>query len=237
MSPAGNLSHVILLDALCDFRNRNLNTEDLCEGYEGLLVSTMFEKHVSGEKFTKVDFDLSLDDLERDGFITTGPYIPYENDPNSSLLIFGGHSRREYISLTENGYRMARSLTTTKVDRSLGNSVNISGGVFHNSPIGVGAEVNQTPVYSITASDDLDALRIELERLCKAALPEASTTPERLAAIGKLAEAQMAAEAGDGRKVEQSLSSIGQATRWLLSIAEKIGVGLAVAKLKSALDI
>jgi len=83
---------------------------------------------------------------------------------------------------------------------------------------------------------DLTKLAVEFASLRAAALPQASS-PEHFSAIGRLSEAQIGAEANDASKVQQALSSLGQAGRWLLSTSEKIGIGLATAALKTHLNL
>lgn len=76
---------------------------------------------------------------------------------------------------------------------------------------------------------DLAALAGELGRLQIALHAEANTS-DKLAHLTAVAQAKEAAEAGDGPGVLGYLAKTG---KWSLSIAEKIGVGLAVAMIKS----
>lgn len=80
---------------------------------------------------------------------------------------------------------------------------------------------------------DLNILAEELSRL-RPALKEAATTAEEDVAVGEVALAEVAAKQSNGPK---ALSHLKNAGRWTLGIAEKIGVGLATAAIKTAIDI
>jgi hypothetical protein len=56
-------------------------------------------------------------------------------------------SKREYVYLTEKGYRAAQKPAAKP--RSPLPSVHISGGTFHQSPIGIGSTVNQGATFNI----------------------------------------------------------------------------------------
>ncbi|WP_376967717.1 hypothetical protein ABNQ39_36405 (plasmid) [Azospirillum sp. A26] len=236
MTASGDLSEIILNDALSDFQKQNLGIADLERGYVGLQLKAIMEQYVLIGLHTQVEFELAIKELEVAKLIDTGPYVPYENDPGSSVLLFGGSSKREYIFLTEKGYKAASIARRPKIAPIAAHSVHISRGVFHQSPLGIGTNIRQDVNYTDLSITDFQRLASELSLLCSAVLPHA-TAPEHIAAIGRLAEAQMAAQANDAPKVQQALSSVGQAGKWLLSTAEKIGVGLAAAALKTHLGL
>ena len=73
---------------------------------------------------------------------------------------------------------------------------------------------------------DLEKLRLEMKR--------EAASPEEDEATGEIAGAQTAAKNGDGGKM---LEKLGKAGKWALSVAEKIGAGLAVAALKKAIGL
>jgi len=75
-------------------------------------------------------------------------------------------------------------------------------------------------------AQDLEKLRLEMKR--------EGTSPEQDVATGEVAGAQTAAKNGDGGKVLEKLAKAG---KWALSMAEKIGAGLAVAALKKAIGL
>lgn len=87
-----------------------------------------------------------------------------------------------------------------------------------------------TQAWAVQAANvDLPTLAIELTRL-QAALRAEATTGAELATVTAIVHAKEAAEAGNGPSV---LDHLAQAGKWALSVAEKIGVGLVVALIKS----
>jgi hypothetical protein len=76
----------------------------------------------------------------------TGPTVPHENPPDSSIFVIGIYSKREFVYLTEKGYKAAKKPVPKRP--SPAQTVHISGGNFHNSPIGVGKTVNQTMSFN-----------------------------------------------------------------------------------------
>lgn len=77
---------------------------------------------------------------------------------------------------------------------------------------------------------DLSALAAEFERLRRNLRAEGDTADHDLA-VGQIAAAESAAKEGDQAGVLAALKSTG---KWVLGVAEKIGVGLAVQAIKSA---
>ena len=86
---------------------------------------------------------------------------------------------------------------------------------------------------SLAGTVDLKELTSELQRLREAMEREAVDPAHRLA-IGAVAAAAESAARGEGPKVLEYLKAGG---RWTLSLAEKIGVGLATAAIKSSLGM
>lgn len=76
---------------------------------------------------------------------------------------------------------------------------------------------------------DLHALAAELGKL-QIALQADATTGEQMAHVAEITHAKEAAEKGDGPGV---LGHLAKAGKWTLSVAEKIGVGLVVAMIKT----
>ncbi len=74
-----------------------------------------------------------------------------------------------------------------------------------------------------TLSKELKILREELQKSAKNA--------EEFAEIGAVANAEIEALKGDGPK---ALSALAKAGKWALNVAEKIGVGVATAAIKTA---
>lgn len=80
---------------------------------------------------------------------------------------------------------------------------------------------------------DLGALAEELARL-RPALKSAANTAEEDVAVGEVALAEVAAKQKDGPKALVHLRNAG---RWALEVAEKVGVGVATAAIKTALGV
>jgi hypothetical protein len=104
--------------------------------------------------------------------------------------------------------------------------------------VGPGAQ-NFGQVWSqVGGNIPLDKLGPELGRLREAMKSEAmkseETKPEQDMAIGAVAAAQQAANNGSGPKALEYLKSAGE---WALQVAEKIGVGVATAAIKSSLGV
>ncbi|MDO8438870.1 MAG: hypothetical protein Q7S67_01335 [Telluria sp.] len=80
---------------------------------------------------------------------------------------------------------------------------------------------------------DLNLLGDELAKLRDELLTKAAE-PEHYVEMGAIASAELAAKKGDGKQVFEALSKAG---KWSLSVAEKIGIGVATAAIKSSLGI
>jgi hypothetical protein len=78
----------------------------------------------------------------------------------------------------------------------------------------------------------LSELAVELAKL-RAVLRDEPDSPDRDSAIGALADAEVAATKGDEPTTLKHLARVG---KWVVSIAEKIGVGVAIAALKTAFE-
>lgn len=79
---------------------------------------------------------------------------------------------------------------------------------------------------------DLRSLAHELETL-RTVMRNEATIPEHDIAIGEVAAAQTAAAQGDGAKALEYLKSAGQ---WAFDVSTKIGIGVAIAAIKTALS-
>ena len=144
MENVEELSHGIIQYLLTDFLGRSLSSEDLSDGYEGPKIAAMKE-HFGRKGAATVDFDLAMKDLEESGLIDTGPMVPFDNPPHSQVFVVGLWTKREFAYLTEKGYKTAQKRRTREKSRGSANvNVTISGGHFHQSPIGLGDHVNQS---------------------------------------------------------------------------------------------
>jgi len=98
----------ILGTLLADFTDRGLSAKELKSGYEGPKLEALATAVCNVADFTTVDFEIAFSDLEKDKLIKTGPMAMYDNDRNSSVIIIASYSKREYVYLTEAGYKEAR---------------------------------------------------------------------------------------------------------------------------------
>jgi hypothetical protein len=143
--PVTNLAPLAqqILGALrADFLEKNLSADDLREGYVGMSLPALVQQ-CCGNSTWQVDFDLTIKQLKDGHQVSTGPKVPYENRPGVITFIIALVSKREYTYLTEEGYRAAQqcSQIARPVSRP---TVHISGGTFHQSPIGIGHRVTQS---------------------------------------------------------------------------------------------
>jgi hypothetical protein len=148
-----DLAKHILADVLADFRARHLGSEALSEGYVGPSMAALEMQYCTEGSHSKVDFDLAMKQLEKDKLAETGPMVPYENTPGSQVVIVGIFNKRQFVYLTEKGYRAAQKPAAKP--RSPAQSVHISGGNFHQSPIGIGSTVNQAVNFNISNDSEV----------------------------------------------------------------------------------
>ena len=146
---------------LTEFRQQGLGAEDLRKGYKGMSPIELKNVCCAGGDISEVDFDLALEDLERDGLVETGPKEHIKNDPNSMMVMIGFFiSKREYAYLSEDGYKAA---TRAKPARLPGTQHIHFSGNFHQSPIGVGDHISQTVSIEAVTSDMFARLREEIQ--------------------------------------------------------------------------
>jgi hypothetical protein len=148
MNNVQELSQAILRALFNDFVSRALTADDLEDGYIGMDIPALKESFC-GRGASGVDFDLALEELEDAKLVDTGPSEPYDNPSGATVVVIGCFSKREYTYLTTKGYKAAQKLRSTKGPQPRGHNathlhVNISGGHFQQSPIGVGGKVAQS---------------------------------------------------------------------------------------------
>lgn len=104
--------------------------------------------------------------------------------------------------------------------------ISILGG---NTIIDNSNRTQQSPISDI----DLHTLAKELSQL-RHAMKDNSSAPEHDIAVGEVAAAEKAAKAGESSTVVEHLRKAGS---WSLDVANKIGVGVAIAAIKAALGL
>ncbi len=139
----GEPAKAILSVLLTEFREKGFGTGELRNTYRGLSPAALKSACVGG-RLSDVDFDLAMSELDEGDLVKTGPMTAYENPPGSDVVILALYSKNEYSYLTEEGYKAAARLGVTRPPRLPVPNVHISGGTFHQSPIGVGTQVSQT---------------------------------------------------------------------------------------------
>lgn len=170
MSTIDDLTKEILADVVADFQAKRLDSDALSEEYVGVSIPALYSKYCTGGgAYSNVDFDLALKQLEAKQYVKTGPMVPYENPPGSSILVIAIFSKREFVYLTEKGYTAAQKSTSSQ-PRTPVPAVHISGGTFHQSPIGIANALNQSVNFNI----DNDSEVIEyLSKLLSEQAPDA----------------------------------------------------------------
>lgn len=138
----------ILRNLFNDFRSRGLTSESLSDGYVGPDLDE-FKKNIGIEDNTSqraVTYDISLNDLEKAKLINFGPIVPYENDTNSSVVFVNAEvNKKEYIWLTEKGYKYYSENRGKKKKKSIPSMLNrqeikINDSIVLQSQIGTTAQ-------------------------------------------------------------------------------------------------
>jgi hypothetical protein len=186
MTSVEDLAKEILADVVSDFRSKNLGTEYLNKEYPGVSLVALEMKYCAEGSHSKVDFDLALKQLEESELIGTGPLEPYNNPPGSSVVVIGLFSKREFVYLTEKGYKAAQKPPASR--ESPVPHVRISGSTFHQSPVGIGNAVNQAVSFRVDNDSEV------IEYLCKLLVLQDPSSGEK----GKEGAAEMVKAAGTG---------------------------------------
>ena len=198
MSTVDDLAKQILADVVADFRAKNLGSQALNDGYVGAFIVPLEMKYCTDGGHSKVDFDLAIKQLEESKFVDTGPMVPYENTPGSQIVVIAIFSKREFVYLTEKGYKAAQK-STAKPGSSVPR-VNISGGTFHQSPIGIGSTVNQAVNFNI--SDDSEVIEYLAKLL---ALHDPSSGEDGKKAVVELVNTAKTGDLGRAKPIFQRL--------------------------------
>jgi hypothetical protein len=189
----------ILRDVREDFMSKNLSSKDLTQHYVGISIAALQSKYCEGAGHSQVDFDLALKELEGSALVKTGPVVPFDNPPGSSVFVIGLRSKREYAYLTEAGYRAAGE-TDNQTPRTSQPRVHISGGTFHQSQIGIGDQVTQTQKVDI--ENDAEVIERLAELLLTTGTPVGAPAK---AEIMRLVEVTRAANLNEARPIFQKL--------------------------------
>lgn len=143
----------ILGTLLADFSDRGLTAGDLKNGYEGPKIESLATAVCNASDINTVDFEVAFSDLEKSKMIKTGPMAMYDNDHSSGFIFIGSYSKREFVYLTEAGYKESRKVPNRpqRVQRIV-NNLTITGGHFSNTQLGQGEVVSQD--QNITTGSD-----------------------------------------------------------------------------------
>jgi hypothetical protein len=175
--PISDLALELLRTLKAEFIEQDRTAADLSDGYVGLNMQRLQASALSSGIISRVDYDLAIKELEDRKLVGTGPMEMYDNPPNSGVFIFASFSKREYIYLKEEGYRMAGDQTRNRSAPSKQN-VHISGGNFYQSPIGVGGQVSQQINFDV--SNEADSARYLEELLEQAGITVEEPTKTEL---------------------------------------------------------
>lgn len=191
----------ILGTLLADFTDRGLTAQDLKSGYEGPKIEALATAVCGVADFTSVDFEVAFGDLEKAKMIKTGPMAMYDNDSNSSVIIIASYSKREYVYLTEAGYKESRKVPNRpqKVQRIV-NNLTITGGQFNHTQLGQGEVVTQS--LNIASASDSEIVAKLISILEAQGMSVDSTQRADLAAV------VTAANEGDGKEAKSLLYKV-----------------------------
>lgn len=192
----------ILATLLVDFTDRNLTADDLKKRYIGPQIVAVATAVCNIDDITKVDFDVAFRELEKNKLILTGPMEMYKNRPGSRFIAIGSYSKREYVYLTEEGYKAARRAPNRpeRVNRVI-NNVHISGGQFSNLQLAAGENVKQS--MSVTNSETDYEIISKLISILEEQGQVVSDTQR-----SEITAAVAAANEGDGKQAKSLLEKV-----------------------------
>lgn len=153
MSTVDDLARELLAEIAADFLEKKLGSDALSKEYIGPSINALEARYCASGTYSRIDFDLALKQLEENKYVKTGPMVPYENTPGSSLFIMAIFSKRDFVYLTEKGYKAAQKSPSKPTVPSP--TVHISGGNFHQSPIGIGSTVNQSVSFNLDSDSEV----------------------------------------------------------------------------------
>ncbi|MEE9689453.1 hypothetical protein V4833_17145 [Enterobacter sp. HK169] len=191
----------ILGTLLADFTDRGLTAQELKNGYEGPNIEALATAVCSVDDFTSVDFEVAFGDLEQAKMVSTGPMVAFDNDRNSSVIIIGSYSKREFVYLTEAGYKESRKVPNKpqRIQRIV-NNLTITGGQFTNSQLSQGEKVSQSINITNTSDSEIVAKLISI-------LEEQGLSVDT-SLRADITAAVVAANEGDGKEAKLLLSKV-----------------------------
>lgn len=217
----------ILGTLLADFSDRNLTANELKKGYEGPKIESLATAVCNIEDITTVDFEVAFSDLEKSKMVKTGPmYVP-DSKQFGGMVFIGALSKREFVYLTENGYKEARKAPNRpqRVQRIV-NNLTITGGNFSNMQLAQGESVKQE--FNVTESSDSEIVSKLIEILEAQGL---QATAENRADI-----TAAVAEANNGNAgAAKGLLSKAFGTSW--EFAQKVAVPVIAELVKKSLGM
>ncbi|MGU3468831.1 hypothetical protein ACLBXO_28705 [Methylobacterium sp. C33D] len=132
-----------------EFISSHRSAADLANTYEGPSLTEVENEVISNLGISKVDYDLALKNLEDNGLVKTGPMQMYDNPPNTGFVIVAIISKRQFLHLTEAGYRASSTIKSAAPRPRPQTVVTITGSTFHQSPVGVGQTVTQSLNFDV----------------------------------------------------------------------------------------
>jgi hypothetical protein len=148
---------------------------------------------------------------------------PNEQPP---LIITAGPSAIVQINSELAGHAITGSGEIVMRDSYSAGQAGIQGPNASGNTVNFGQQWSQNAFDSNILSDELAILRAQMRKT--------ASTLEQDAAVGAVANAEIAVRQGNGPKALEYLASTGS---WALDMAGKIGVGVATAALKAALGV
>ena len=186
-APLKGLPADVLRYLLQEFETNGRGSDELQSGYVGPRMDAMLSEFALDDAFSRVDYDLAIKELEELSLIKTGPIKMYDNPPDSGVFIFASFSARDYLYLTEEGYRESRKTPPVpRLSSRPTQTVHFSGN-FYQSPVGVGGVVSQQINFDV--SNENDAVSYLTELLSKAGLPVEAVTKTELGNLVSAANA------------------------------------------------
>ncbi|WP_338505155.1 hypothetical protein VRC35_11250 [Erwinia aphidicola] len=200
-------SKQILATLLAEFTDNERTSAELKKAYVGPSPESLATAVCNADDITKVDFEVAFSDLERKRFIKTGPMAMVDNPPGGGIIFIGMYSKKEYVYLTEAGYKEARkrpNIPANRVQRVV-NNIHISSSEITNLQLAAGDTISQS--MAVSHEDTQDVYQKLIQLLENHGQPQ---SPENLSDIKNALEQASAGNAGESK----SLLSRAFGTTW-----------------------